>query len=47
MIQIRQIASDFAKAAELRMDGPFEEPSTEGFCIGEAGLIEDLFLVLY
>jgi hypothetical protein len=44
VIQIRQIASDFAKAAELRMDGSFEEPSTERFCIGKIGLIENLML---
>jgi hypothetical protein len=42
VIQIRQIASDFAEAAELRMDGSFEEPSTEGFCVGEIGLVENL-----
>ena len=46
MIQIRQIASEFAKAAELRVDGSFEEPSAEGFCVGKVGLIENLFNVV-
>lgn len=46
MIQIRQIASEFAKAAELRVDGPFKEPSAEGFCVGKFGLIENLFDVM-
>ena len=46
MIQIRQIASEFAKAAELRVDGSFEEPSAKGFCVGKFGLIENLLDVV-
>jgi hypothetical protein len=46
VIQIRQIASDLAKAAELRMDGSFEEPSAERFFIGKIGLVENLFGVM-
>jgi hypothetical protein len=46
VIQIRQIASEFAKAAELRVDGSFEEPSAEGFCVGKFGLVENLLDVM-
>jgi len=46
VIQIGQIASDFAKATELRVNGSFEEPSAEGFCIGEIGLTKNLFDVI-
>jgi len=43
VIQIGQIASDFAKATELRVNCSFEKPSAQGFCIGEIGLTENLF----
>jgi len=46
VVNVRQVAGEFAEAAEGVVGGFVEEPAAEGEARGERGSAEDLVLVL-